>query len=172
MSKTQVKKELATFSSDELLEVVLNLYDASKDAKAYLEFFINPDVASLMDKKVDIMAKEIARAKWGRSRGRISVIKDAIRSFQSFGVPATDVIDLYIAALRMLVGQYRYLTYTSALYNGTIKLGAALVQYANKNELLSYAIEKIDTIVRSDLGTQGIRKELDLAVREQIAKIK
>ena len=50
MSKTKLKKYLQNLTHDQIMEVVLDLYDARKDAKEYMEFFMNPDVKAELDK--------------------------------------------------------------------------------------------------------------------------
>ena len=43
MSKAKLKKYLQTLSKEQVIEVMLELYDARKDAKKYLEFYLAPD---------------------------------------------------------------------------------------------------------------------------------
>lgn len=41
MSKIALKKYLGTLEKSEVIDVVLDLYDARKEAKEYLEYFLN-----------------------------------------------------------------------------------------------------------------------------------
>ena len=43
MSKVALKKYLNTLQKGDIVEMVLDLYDARKEAKEYLEYFLNPD---------------------------------------------------------------------------------------------------------------------------------
>ena len=43
MSKIKLKKELQNMSREQLLDIILNVYDARKEAREYFEFFLNPD---------------------------------------------------------------------------------------------------------------------------------
>ena len=43
MSKAKLKKYLQTLSKEQVIEVMLELYDARKEAKDYLEFYLTPD---------------------------------------------------------------------------------------------------------------------------------
>ena len=43
MSKAKLKKYLQTLSPKQVIEVMLKLYDARKEAKEYLEFYLAPD---------------------------------------------------------------------------------------------------------------------------------
>lgn len=71
MSKTQLKKELAKMTADQIGELLLELYDARPEAKEYLDFFIRPDIDSKLEKARANIKKEM----WRTSRGR-RYIKD------------------------------------------------------------------------------------------------
>ena len=43
MSKVALKKYLNSLQKGEIVEMVLDLYDARKEDKEYLEYFRNPD---------------------------------------------------------------------------------------------------------------------------------
>ena len=60
--------------------MILNVYDSSKEAKAYLEFFLNPDPDAFLKEKFEAILKELKRTKRGGvSKGRISVIGQMIK---------------------------------------------------------------------------------------------
>lgn len=43
MSKAKLKRALAALDKEELITMVTELYDARKEAKEYLEYWIDPD---------------------------------------------------------------------------------------------------------------------------------
>jgi hypothetical protein len=43
MSKATVKKLLRSMSKEDIIEMVIEMYDARKEAKEYLEYYANPD---------------------------------------------------------------------------------------------------------------------------------
>ena len=43
MSKAKLKKHLLALSKDKVVDVMLQLYDASKEANAWLEFYLAPN---------------------------------------------------------------------------------------------------------------------------------
>lgn len=49
MSKAQLKKYLQTLPHEQIVQVVLDLYDARKAAKEYLEFYMDPDAAKAVE---------------------------------------------------------------------------------------------------------------------------
>lgn len=80
MSKTSLKKLLLQLDRDQLTEVILDLYEARKDAREYLEYFISPDENAMLEKYKAIILKEFSPSK-GRPRARTSVCKKAIKEF-------------------------------------------------------------------------------------------
>ena len=161
MSKAALKKELLTFTGPQLVEVILNAYDASKEAKAYFEFFLNPDVDKLLDKKIDIIAKELTRAKRGTSKARISHIRKEIKEFEAYGVGPEKTSELIYAVLCMLIGQYRHLHYPEALLKGTFKLTHDYIVHADSSEILETALENLRKIIENkNIGTASIRESV------------
>lgn len=43
MSKAKLKKHLLSLSKEQVADIMLQLYDTSKEAKAWLEFYLEPD---------------------------------------------------------------------------------------------------------------------------------
>lgn len=43
MSKAKLKKHLQSLPKERVIEIMLELYDARKEAKEYLEFYLAPD---------------------------------------------------------------------------------------------------------------------------------
>lgn len=169
MSKSQLKKELNTFTREELVEVILNTYDSSKEAKEYFEFFINPDADKLLENKTQLIAKEISRTRrGGYSKYRISHIRNIIKGFASFGITPEYVVRLMGNTISMLTGHYRYYHYTETQIKGLLKLVADYIVYSDKQGMLQSALEYIDTLTRSSLGTTGLRKDIAEAAREAI----
>lgn len=50
MSKLKLKKVLQSMSAEEIITVVMELYDARKEAKEYLEYWLNPDADKELEK--------------------------------------------------------------------------------------------------------------------------
>ena len=83
MSKTQLKKELAQLDAEQMRELIIDLYDARKEAKDYLDFFVNPDIEARLEKARTAISKEMRRVSHGRCIMRISRVKQAIKSISS-----------------------------------------------------------------------------------------
>ena len=133
MSKAALKKELKDFTPEQLTEVILNVYDSSKEAKAYLEFFLNPDPETFLKEKYDAIFKEIKRTRRGNiSKCRISVIRNAIRQGTAYGLSPEYISRLMAGAISLLVSSERYLYYPATLFNGTYRLVSDYIAWAEK----------------------------------------
>lgn len=171
MSKAQLKKELEHLDRKQLVEVILNAYSSSKEAKAYFEFFLMPDADTLLEKKTDIIAKELTRTKRGYSKARISYIRAAIKDFAAFGVGDEYVYKLVYRTIRMIVGMERYYYYTEALNNGALTLAADFIELANRLECVGTAVEELNTLVSDDIGRPTFRAKVLAAAREAVRNL-
>ncbi|MEZ3590325.1 MAG: hypothetical protein K1V84_04760 [Muribaculaceae bacterium] len=98
MSKLKLKKELERMSPEHLRELLLDLYDARKEAKEYLEFYINPDAAKIIERYAKVIDREGERARRGR-RFRTTICSKAIKDFSSYGAGAEYEAQLMTRAL-------------------------------------------------------------------------
>ena len=143
MSKTQLRKELANFDAQKLREIILDLYDARKEAKDYLEFFINPDVDKKMEAVTVLLSKEIGRVKRRLVSPRWTRVNQIIRDFQSLNPGAEYVLKMYWAAVRLAMDE-RAAYYVSASFdNGLYKLFEKMLQYGDKNQVLDTLLNDI-----------------------------
>lgn len=173
MSKARLKKELLTFSDEQLLELILNAYDSSKEAKAYFEFFLNPDVDTLLKKKMEAIDKEARRNKWGYSKARISRIKSEIKAVEELGVGAEYVGELRFFAIRELVLLEKYLNYTNAFIASIDKFVGEHLDYMAKHGLFLSALENLDSEIlnNAECGTVSFRKHLRAIVANIVKDI-
>lgn len=49
MTKLKLKKHLATLPKEDVIRLVLDLYDANKEAKVYLEMYLTPDYSAALE---------------------------------------------------------------------------------------------------------------------------
>lgn len=98
MSKTRLKKELEGMSPEHLRTLLLDLYEARKEAREYLEFFINPDADKIVERYSRVIEREGERARRGR-RFRSSICSKAIKEMASYGAGAEYEAQLRIRAL-------------------------------------------------------------------------
>ncbi|MDE6341787.1 MAG: hypothetical protein K2K93_05675 [Muribaculaceae bacterium] len=96
MSKTQLKKYIADLPADQVGEILLQVYDASKEAKGWLDFYLNPDIEGLSEK----YRKQIYLKCYGRSgRARRPKLRDCnglIKTFRTIVQDPVPVADLML----------------------------------------------------------------------------
>ena len=63
MSRLKLKKALSELNEEQLRELLLQLYDVRKDAKEYLEFYMNPDINKKCMETALALEKELGRFK-------------------------------------------------------------------------------------------------------------
>ena len=83
MSKTQLKKVLASMTADQISNLVVELYDARPEAKEYLDFFVKPDINAKLEKARSAIRKEASRVSRGYSKMRSTKIKRFIKDISS-----------------------------------------------------------------------------------------
>lgn len=147
MSKSALKKELATFTREQLVDVVLNAYSSSPEAKAYFEFFLNPDPNALLEKKLEEAKKELKRTKYGYSKARISVLKKLIKDVENYGAGDTLVYALTLNLFAMLYVDSHYYYFSDSLINGMCKFAADAFVRGNMSGHAQETVDKIMTIM-------------------------
>lgn len=68
MSKAQLKKHLLKLTQEEIIDVILELYDARKEAKEYLEFYMNPNDDIKLDEYKKIIYSQPLKSSHIRAR--------------------------------------------------------------------------------------------------------
>lgn len=80
MSKTDFKRYLQQLSKEEVMNIVLEYYSKSKDARDYFDYMLAPDVIKKLEECKQVILNEYyPKRGWGNAR--ISVCKKAISDF-------------------------------------------------------------------------------------------
>lgn len=95
MSKVALKKYLNTLQKGEIIEMVLDLYDARKEAKEYLEYYLNPDEKEKLKEYKTIILNE-SFPKRGDRKCRFSVCRKAIADFRKLYPAPENLADLML----------------------------------------------------------------------------
>lgn len=165
MSKIQLKKELTNLTRDQLIQLILDLYSARKEAKEYFDFFVDPDVAKLYEKFRAEIEKEMTRGKYNNSTARISRIRKSIKNFASFDVGAESVTELmlYTLGLGLIVERRKYVS--KPFINGMAKLANDILILADKNCIFDTTHQLLSKVLDGNVGSKSfvnfIRKSLD-----------
>lgn len=167
MSKTALRKELAGFSREQLVELVLDLYDARKEVKEYFNFFLNPDSAKLFEKYRKMIDKEFSRSKWGYCKARISVIRKLLKEFESFSPDGKYRHAMYAQVIYFALYADNYLHLPDALANGIRKITAEYLKYAANESQLDDALNNIENITRPETpGTNQLKRSIKDTCRD------
>ena len=170
MSKTTLKKELNTLSQEQLVQVVLDAYSSNSEFKEYFEFFLNPDVNKLIEKHEKKVVRELGKTKWGTSKARITVLKNSIKSFAGYNPGAEEVMKYMLNVLNRMGMTERYVDFTKAQMTYVERLAKQIIEYGDKNELATEAIEKIEEILKNPNYTSYFRKHVSLGAAGEIGK--
>lgn len=144
MSKTQLKKELQQLDKSSIINMVLDLYTARKDARDYLDFFVDPDIDRRIEKARIKIAKELSRGRsGGRSRARISHIRAAINDIATLDPGIEYVADIMVYAIEAAYTSTQPHRLTPTFANGMKRLVADTVTYLDRNNRLAHMLPRL-----------------------------
>ena len=96
MSKSKLKKELAGMTQEQVSDLMIQLYEASKEAKGWLDFYLNPDIEALSEK----YRKQIHLKCYGRSgkprRPKMRDCNQLIKAFATIVQDPAPIADLML----------------------------------------------------------------------------
>lgn len=120
MSKAKLKKALQTMTAPQIAEMVLELYDARKDAREYLEFWLEPDSVKALEKARQQVEKIFfTTPDRPRRRPSLTDLNSLVKDFTTMVYDRIPVADLLIhvaeTQIRWLGTRWRRLSYRSSL---------------------------------------------------------
>lgn len=97
MSKASIKKLLLSMPKADIIEMVLELYSARKEAKEYLEFYACPDEKGKLDEYKAIIKEEFYPKKRREPKTRFSVCRKAVADFKKLKPSADALAELMVS---------------------------------------------------------------------------
>lgn len=172
MSKTQLKKELKDLDAEQLRQLLLDVYDARKEAREYLEFFVNPDIEKLYEKYRAALEKELYRGKYGRSTARISRIKRLIKDFASFGADLDSQLRImdYVLSNSAVIERTRFAQ--TPFLNGMGTLACDILSFGDRHGAFDRALRIVSGVLESDQTTRRYRTFLTERIQQANPQIK
>lgn len=155
MSKTQLKRELAGLSKEQLIEVILDAYAARKEIKEYFEFFLNPDVPKLKEKYFTEIKKELNRTKRGKITTRVSRLNTLLKEFEAFSPGFEAILTMYTLTLSYMMCMDRVYYLSDMQYNWFKKTVIHTLTYAETNERTSYILSIFDKLLDPNSTSYG-----------------
>lgn len=169
MSKTQLKKELAGYSKEQLIDIILEMYSTRPDVKEYFKFFLNPDSKTLCEKYIKAIHKEFGRSKWHMSKARISAIKKLIKEFNSFQPDLQYRYAIYTLTVKISIQTEHFYEFPASLINGICYLITEYLTLADRNDELDKALAIIGQMTEQDeVGSRYYKNRLAEACQEYI----
>lgn len=179
MSKLALKKTLATLTPEQKDELILDLYSARAEAKAYLEFFINPDIDKLIEKSTADIGKEIyKRGSRGYNKPRITRIRNIIKNVATLNPGAEYVLELMFNTLSLLAtaGNQGF-WYTEGVLKSFGRIIAEILKLADDNAMLEPTLNRLTELTDGIKGGpfcrpgNFMRNELKRHLEESVAML-
>ncbi len=129
MSKAKLKKALAALDKDELVTMVTELYDARKEAKEYLEYWLDPDAGKELERVEKLVERQFFTPQ-GISRRTPSMpaLNKLLKDFMSICFEPERIAELMLYIADRLADwmevRYRRVSYRTSLrkYVGDARL--------------------------------------------------
>ena len=147
MSKSKLKKELAGMTQEQVADLMVQVYEASKEAKAWLDFYLSPDIEALSEK----YRKQIHLKCYGRTgkarRPKMRNCNQLIKTFSTIvqdPVPVSELMLYFmeeITRVASLKGRFSesYIRTLSGQFKKTL-------DYLESTGLLEYNMPRIRKI--------------------------
>ncbi len=97
MSKSTIKKLLQSMTKAEIIEMVLELYSARKEAKEYLEFYASPDEKGKLEEYKSVIREEFYPKRRREPQTRFSVCRKAVADFKKLKPSADALAELMVS---------------------------------------------------------------------------
>ena len=96
MSKAKLKEYLLSLTKEQITDIVLELYDARKEAKDYLEFYLAPDCNTELEKCKKTIRNEFFPTRGFSDKPSFAKCRKVISDFQKLKPEPTFVADLML----------------------------------------------------------------------------
>ena len=148
MSKAKLKKHLLALSKEEIIDVVLGLYDARTEAKAYFEFYLKPDSSAELEKLRVRIVHEFFPVRGLPKNPSFAKCKKIVTDFAKMQASPDCVADLMLTVTEQgnnwaLTYGYCEGAYEMALANSF----ARAMDFIFRNGLLLYFYERIEKML-------------------------
>lgn len=167
MSKIQLRKALDAVTREQLLDLVLESYEASKEVKTYFDYFINPDVNKLYTRYVEAINRELHRGRRTKSKTRTSVVKRLLKEFASFHPGFDKEIAIRVSTIKEAVVNDGFLHLSEAQRKAFAKICTDTLMLADRNLCLEKVLADLLPYFHcKECGTKVFRECLLDAVEE------
>ena len=139
---------LTSMSKEEVINVVMELYSARKEAKEFLDYFANPDEKKELEKFKKIVLKEFDDDISRKPKCRFSVCRKALSDFKKLS-PSADTIAEAMVFYVERVCEFSF--YAGDLweqyYDSTASNFESMLKFLVKNNLLEHMMPRVVQIM-------------------------
>ncbi len=166
MSKAKLRKELASLETEQLIEVILEAYDAHPKIKEYFEYFVNPNIEKLLERYTSKLEKEILRYRRGYSKMRVTVVKQLLNEVATRKPSVEEEMKLRKHVLHLL-GSILTAYYTTATQQRLVGYCTTeFLKFANQNGVASEAIATLNVFIENRSFAFEFRNEIAKAIED------
>lgn len=148
MSKSQLKKHLNSLEKSQIIEMVMELYSARKEARDYLDYYLNPNESDELEKFKIIVQKEFDDDISRGPRCRFSVCRKALSDFKKLSPSADTLAEAMVFYVERI---YEFSFYAGDLweqyYDSAISNFRSTLKFLIKNNLLEPMMPRIVQIM-------------------------
>lgn len=149
MSKTKLKKALSTMPKEQMEELLVQVYDASTEAKAWLDFYLDPNIDALLEK----YKKQIHTKCYGRNgKARRPKFRDCTKLISIFAKIVQDpypIADLMLYFMEQATGISSKGAYGGESYcRRLLSHYTKTIDYVYSSGLLSDFKPRIEKLIR------------------------
>lgn len=146
MSRAKLKKELMGMSHEQMVQIVLEAYDARKETRDYFEFFLDPNVEKALEAARQKLEKEF-KLKRGYLKFSITKLRAIIKQFESLGVGPSDTLTLMADVVRSLTVYGSRFRISDGYYPVIQRYIVQTLKYANDNGELDKALTAVNELL-------------------------
>ncbi len=103
MSKLTLRKTLADFDAPALRQLIIDLYDKSKEAKEILDFFADPDITAKTEQYRLLLTREALRTTRRGPHPRMQRIRATLRRIRALQPGDETIAELMVSTLTALI---------------------------------------------------------------------
>lgn len=154
MSKAKLKKHLQSLTKEEVIDIMLQLYDASEQAKSWLEFYLRPNIDLELDKAKKLIYSQFYTRKDYPKDPSFRECNRIISDFKKMVTEPTAIADLMLYYIELGCEQIAefgdfYESFYISLENNFKKAA----QFISSNGLTSQFNSRILKMIESMDGT-------------------
>lgn len=150
MSKVKLKKHLSALSKEQVIDIMLQLYDASKEANSWLEFYLEPNSEAELEKyKKAIRSQFYGRNDWPKdpSFRECNKLITAFKKLVSDSHAIADLMLYYVEQGCNLTAQFG--DYDEPFYTALENNFNKAVKFISSNGLMSEYSPRIKKMIKS-----------------------